>query len=258
MSRKLYIDNFDPDTIKGFEIDQIRPDALPEKEINAIRLALADGERIVSQSFTHKKITVFGHFYAGTRMAYETARDALLMHFNSQTVQSLVFEQSGADRRYMATYETMTFDYKDNGTCFVVITYRCTEPFGEEVKSSTFFEDTIDEEITLVKDSGGNIYGLPKITARIESIDSDEDERTFVFSLSHGTDTRRMAITRIWAENDTISINSKKQRVYVNGQQVAFEGQWPRLLGTNTLRINIPDASSFEAELLVSYNKRYL
>ena len=221
MSRKLYIDNFDPDTISGFEVDQIRPDALPEKEINAIRLALADGERIVSQNFTVKKITVFGHFYAGTRLAYEAARDALLMHFNSQTAQSLVFEQSGADRRYMATYDNIQFDYKDNGTCFVVITYRCVDPFGEEVNSTTFFEDTVDEETTMVIDSGGNIYGLPKTTVRIAEIDTDEEERTVVFTLSQGTDTRRMAITRIWAENDTVTINSKKQRVYVNGQQVA-------------------------------------
>lgn len=258
MSRKLYIDNFDPDTIPGFEVDQIRPDALPEKEINAIRLALADGERIVSQNFTVKKITVFAHFFAGTRMAYETARDSLLMHFNSQTAQSIVFEQSGAMRRYTGTYENMNFDYKDNGTCIVVITYRCVEPFGEEVDTTTFFSDTFDAEVSRVIDSGGNIYALPKITARIEEIDTDESERTFVVSLGQGTDIRRMAITRIWTENDSIIINSKKQRVYVNGQQVAFEGQWPRLLGTNTLRVNIPDADNFEAEMLVSYNKRYL
>lgn len=258
MSRKLYINNFDPDTIPGFEVDQIRPDAIPEKDINAIRLALADGERIVAQNFTSKRIVVLAHFFAGTRAAYEVARDALLMHFNSQTAQALVFEQSGSNRRYMATYENMNFDYKDNGTCIVTITYRAVEPFGEEVETTTFFDETVTEETTRVIDSGGNIYGLPKTTARIASIDDDENERTVVFSLQQGTDTRRMAITRVWAENDTVRIDSKKQRVYVNGQQVAFEGQWPRLLGTNTMRFNIPDAASFEVDLLVNYNKRYL
>ena len=258
MSRKLYINNFDPDTISGFEIDQIRPDALPEKEIDAIRLALADGERIVAQNFTFKRITVYGHFYVGTRAAYEASRDALLMHFNSQTTQALVFEQSGSNRRYMATYENMQFDYKDNGTCFVVITYRCTEPFGEEVDTTVFFDETITEETTRVIDAGGNIYALPKISARIADLDDDEVEQTVVMSIGQGTDTRRIAITRIWTINDTVTINSKKQRVYVNGQQVAFEGQWPRLLGTNTMRFNIPDATSFEVDLLVSYNKRYL
>lgn len=258
MSRKLYVGNFDPDTIPGFEIDQIRPDALPNKIINAIRLALADGERLVAQNFENRKITVLGHFYAGSRSAYETARDTLLGVFNSQTVQTIVFEQSGSDRRYTGVYENMSFEYKDNGTCIVTIIYRCTDPFGEKVAPTTFFDEVVTSETTRVIDSGGNIYGLPKITARIEDIDDDEAERTFAVSITQGTDTRRLAITRIWGINDTVTVDSKKQRVYVNGSQVEFSGQWPRVLKTNTFRFNMVDAATFEVDLLVTYNERYL
>lgn len=258
MSRSPLIEGIDLNTIQDFEIDTIRPDAIPEKVINAVRLALQDGEKLVGQHYVNKRITVRGHFYAADRATYESRRDDLLGLLDHETVVKMIFEQSGEDRRYFGTYENVTFDYKDNGFCMVTILFRCTDPFGETVAESTFFNGNVTDEITQVIDTGGNIYGLPKIIVNINSIDDDEIERNLSLTISQGTKSYNIQINRVWQLNDTLTIDSKKQRVYVNGQQVEFTGLFPQVLKTNTFRFNMTDAASFDVDILITYNKRWL
>lgn len=259
MSRSLFIDGFDPDVIPGFEIDAIRPDAIPAKVINAVRLALADGEKFIGSKYVNKNITVTGHFFAGTRAAYEAARDTFLGVFDPERVISLVFEQSGEDRRYNGVYENIIFDYKDNGTCIVTINFRCTDPFGYTVATETFYQNSsITDEINEVIESRGNVYGLAKVVANVVDIDNVNVERTMTLTVSQGVRTFNLQITRLWALNDTVTIDSVRQRVYVNGQQVEFTGRWPQVLKTNTFRFNMLNAASFEIDLSMTYNPRWL
>lgn len=258
MSRKAYIDGFDPDLIDGFEIDQIRPDAIPEKVINSVRLALADGERFIGSNFVTKRISVFGHFWAPTRAEYEAARDTLLGVFDPDSLTSMVFEQSGEDRRYSGVYENIVFDYKDNGFCMVVITYKCIDPFGYTVAESIFYNGNATDEVNEVIASRGNIYGLPKITATVNDIDSDEDERTLSFSFTQGARTYHMEISRIWSIGDTLRIDTTKHKVYVNGSKVDYSGRFPQIINTNSFNFNVPDAATFDVDILAKYNPRWL
>lgn len=259
MARSLFIDGFDPDVIPGFEIDAIRPDAIPDKVINAVRLALADGEKMTGSNYVKKYITVKGHFFAGTRAAYEIARDKLLGVFDPDRVISLMFEQSGENRRYYGVYENVVFDYKDNGTCIVTINFRCTDPFGYTVAPVTFYENaSVTDEVNEVIDSVGNVFGLTKIVANINDIDNVNIERTMTVTISQGVRTYTLQITRLWGINDTVTIDSAKKRVYVNGQQVEFSGRWPQVLKTNTFRFNMLNAATFDISLLATYNPRWL
>ena len=259
MSRKLYIDNFDPDIIDGFEIDQIRPDAVPDKQIEAVRLALADGQKLIGSNYVNKRIIVKAHFFAFTRELYEAGRDRLLGILDDDVLSTLQFEQSGEDRRYFATYENVVFDYKDNGTCIVTITYLCTDPFGYSVNETVFFEDTgITSEVNAVIETGGNIYALPKFTATINDIDDDEAERTLSFTIWQGPTSRNMQITRVWWPNDSVIIDSKKQRVYVNGGLFKYTGRFPQLIKPITFRFNMVDAASFDADVKITHNERWL
>lgn len=257
--RQFYIDGFDPNLIAGFEIDQIRPDELPSRALNLVRLALADGQKLLGANSVDKKIYVKGHFYAGTRTDYEIARDKLLGIFDPDSVISMELEQSGEMRRYYGTYENVVFDYKDNGTCFVTITYTATDPFGYTITASTFFQqNNITDEITATIESGGNVYGLPKIVTTINAIDSDELERTLTITVSQGARSYNMRITRVWSYNDSLTIDATKERVYVNGVKVDYVGRFPQLYKTNTFRFNFLDAATFDVNLLATYNKRWL
>jgi len=257
--RGALIDNFNPDLIEGFEIDQIRPDAIPEKVINSVRLAQADGEKFIGSSFTNKKITVIGHFYAATRADYEVSRDLMLGMFDNDAITRFEFEQSNEMRRYYGMYENVVFDYKDNGFCLVTITYRCTDPFGYTIEESIFYQAAnLTDEVVATIDTGGNVYGLPRIVATVNDLDSDEDERTFSFTVSQGVRSYNIKITRVWSFNDSLKIDSEKQKVYVNGIQVEFVGRWPRLFRTNTFRFNVLDAASFDVSIDARYNKRWL
>lgn len=258
-NRTILIDNFDPNLIEGFEFDTVRPDAVPEKEINAVRLALADGKKFIGSNFIEKRIAIRGHFFAGERWKYEVARDQLLGLFDPNQIVTLAFEQSGEMRKYFGTYENVVFDYKDNGTCFVTITYLAVQPFGETIATDTFINETgIIGEITRMIDTGGNVQGLPKIVATINAIDSSAEERTLSITITYGGNSRNMQITRVWSPGDSLTIDSKRQRVYVNGTQVAYNGRWLHLLKTNTFRFNIVDADSFDVSLNGTYNKRWL
>lgn len=257
--RSALIDNFNPDLIEGFEIDQIRPDAIPEKVINSVRLAQADGERFLGSTFVNKKITVVGHFYAATRADYEIARDLMLGMFDNDVLTKFEFEQSNEMRRYWGTYENVVFDYKDNGFCLVTITYRATNPFGYTIAETQFLsQSSIIDEFIYTFDSGGNVYALPQIVGTLNDIDSDEDERTLSFTITQGVRSYNIKITRVWSFNDSFKIDSEKQKVYVNGLEVEFSGRWPRLFRTNTFRFNVPDAASFDIDINGAYNKRWL
>lgn len=257
--RTAFIDGLNPNDITGFEIDQIRPDEVPSRVLNLVRLALADGQKLLGANSVDKRIYVKAHFYAGTRTAYEIARDKLLGMFDPDSVISMEFEQSGEMRRYYGTYENVVFDYKDNGTCFVTITYTATDPFGYTIAESVFFQqNNITDEITATIDSLGNVYGLPKIVATVVNIDSDELERTFTFTVSQGARSYNIRITRVWSYNDSLVIDSAKQRVYVNGQRVDYSGRFPQLYKTNTFRFNVLDAATFDVNLLATYNPRWL
>jgi hypothetical protein len=258
-TRTAFIDGLNPNDIEGFEIDQIRPDELPSRIVNAVRLAQADGQKFINAGFIDKKIYTKGHFYAGTRVAYEIARDKLLGMFDPDALISMEFEQSGEMRRYYGTYENVIFDYKDNGTCIVNITYTSTDPFGYTIAETTFYQATgITDEITETIDSDGNVHTPTKIVCRVNDIDSDENERTFSFTMSQGVRSYNIQVTRVWSENDTLTIDSVKQRVYVNGIQVEYTGRFPQVYKTNTFRFNIPDAATFDVDITVTYNKRWL
>ena len=257
--RELYIDGLNPNDIDGFEIDQIRPDEVPSRVINAVRLALADGQKLIGANSVDKKIYVKAHFYAGTRVAYEIARDKLLGLFDPDQLISMELEQSGEMRRYYGTYENVVFDYKDNGTCFVTITYTATDPFGYTIAERVFFQqNNVTDEVTATIDSFGNVYGLTKITALINSIDTDELERTLSFTISQGARSYNIQVPRVWSYNDSLTIDSVKERVYVNGVKVDYTGRFPKVYKTNTFRFNIPDAATFDVNLLATYNPRWL
>lgn len=258
-TRNLQIDGFDPDIIQGFEIDTIRPDAIPNRIINAVRLALADGQKLVGAAHVDKRITVSGHFWAGTRANYEIARDKLLGVFDPEAVISMEFEQSGEQRRYYGTYENMQFDYKDNGFCMVTILFKCTDPFGYTIAESMFYSNaSVTDEMTYNFESGGNIYGLTKIVAKITDIDSTILERTLSFTISQGVKSYNIQVKRLWKYNDTVTVDSVKQKVYVNGLKVEHVGRWPQVFKMNTFRFNIPEAATFDVNLKGTYNKRWL
>lgn len=107
-------------------------------------------------------------------------------------------------------------------------------------------------------ESGGNIYALPKIVVNVNDIDDDENERNLSLTIAQGVKSHNIQINRVWSLNDTLTIDTKKNRVYVNGVQVEFSGRWPQLLKTNTIRFNITDAVSFDVDMAITYNKRWL
>jgi len=258
MSRIPLIDNLDLREIPNFEFDTVRPDAIPDRVINAVRLALADGEKFDSSTYANKRITIRGHFYASSRAEYEKGRDALLSAFESDVVTRLEFEQSDEQRQYYGTYENIIFDFKESGFVLVNIVYRATDPFGQSVALSTFYDSNVTDEIYEVIETGGNIYALPKISMTVNGIDDDEADRTLSMTIAQGSKTYNIQITRAWSAGESMVIDSKKQRVYVNGRRVDYSGRLPLLYKTNTFRFNFTDAASFDVDLNISYNKRWL
>jgi hypothetical protein len=256
--RILQIDTIDLDVVPNFEVDSIRADNTPSRDVAKYNLAWEDGSKIVNAVYRDKKIFAFCHIAAGTLEGYENARDTLLGLLHSNTPYLVTIEQSGGFRRYYCIHETTSFEYKGNGFGVVIITFDTTLPFGEEPTYTT----PIDEEgVTVPFESSlptlGSIYTPARVFIKINSIDPNYEERTFTIINTTQGKAYQIEVTRVWSTDDTILIDGAQQKVFVNDGQYAYTGRFPVLYGTNSIQV-FDDADSRDIDIKVQYNRRYL
>ena len=256
--RHVFIGGLDIDSIPYFEVDSVRPDAVPDRNIATAKMAEEDGEYFLDSKYGSRKIIVNAHFNAPERWDYEEARDKLLQMLNSEDEVAMEFEQAGSNRLYFGVYETIAFTYKERGLVLVVITYRATQAFGTET-SLTIPIESVEYQGSLVKTFlvRGSIHAKPYITLSIARFEPANEPRTISIISQYGGLTRRMDIEQVFQGGSTLVIDVSNNHVMLNGEKVAYSGQQPKLLGETTLTIQ-DNATVSRITANVSYNARYL
>lgn len=258
----INIEGLNLGSIADLFINQVRPDAVPERELNVLRLAMTDGERILSAKYKNKKLYVYGHVYAASRAVYEQRRDSLLGLLQADYAYPIIFEQSGSDRRYYGIYETLQFDYKEGGFCTFVLTFRCTNPFGEDVADTTLISQAaLTAAYSVSVESGGNVYALPRVTINLGAFNPTNAPKTITLRNTIVTGSQVMTtqidITRIYQTGDNMVIDSTLKKVFVNNAEVVYVGRLPFLYKTNQISLS-DDATSRTMSFVMNYKKRYL
>lgn len=257
-NRKAFIGGLNIDSVPYFEVDSIRPDAIPDRNVATAKIAEEDGEYFLDSKYGNRKIIVNAHFHAPERWDYEDARDRLLQMLHSDDEVALEFEQAGARRLYYGVYETIAFTYKERGFVLVVITYRATQPFGIEVTPTNPIA-AVPYQGSLVRTFAvrGSVQAKPRIALSIERFEPANQPRTISVISQYGGLTRRMDIEQVFQGGSTLIIDVANNNVTLNGEKVTYSGQQPKLLGETTITIqDNATVSKMTADL--SYNARYL
>lgn len=256
--RILQIDLVDLDTVPNFEVDSIKADATPSREIAKYNLAWQDGSIVINSLYRDKKIFAFGHINAGSLEGYELSRDALLSLLQSNTAYRVTLEQGGGFRRYQCMHETTQFDYKGDGFAMVTITFDTTSPFGEDPNYTTPVQETgIISTYETTFTTLGSIYTPARVFIQINTVDPLDESREFTFINSTSGKTYELTIDRIWADDDTILIDGANQKVYVNDGLYPYSGRFPIFNKNNTFQV-FDNANSSNIDITVQYNRRFL
>ena len=241
-----------------FKIDQVRLDAFPEKNVTTTELADRDGEYILDQKFGSKPVYVKGHFEAPQRWDYETGRDQLAYMLNKNRAVTIQIEQSGEQRKFDGLYENIRFDYKGFGFVMVEIDFRITSSFGETVTKDVPIDNVqFTEQFDTTFHVGGSTEALPLLTMGIDTIEPVGEPVTFTFVFNSNNVRSRIEVTRIWSPTDTITLDSKKKEVRVNGSMVEYSGLLPKFLANTQVTI-LDNATVRDCHVTIEYNKRWL
>ena len=241
-----------------FKVDQVRLDAFPDKNVSTTELAETDGEYVLGQKFGSKPVYLKGHFEAPQRWDYEKGRDELAYLLNVNRKVVIQTEQSGEQRRFDGLYENVRFDYKERGFVMVEIDFRITGAFGETVQVDKPIDNVgYTSQFDGTFNVGGSAETLPLLTLGVNSITPADEPVTMSFVFNSNNVRNRVEVKRIWEENDTLTMDSKKKEVRVNGEMVEYSGMLPRFLGNTQVTI-LDYGTARDCYVTIEYNKRWL
>nr|DAV53534.1 MAG TPA: tail protein [Caudoviricetes sp.] len=260
--------------VPWFDVDTVRLDAPPSRTIEKTALADRGGERILSQQYGSKEVTLKGHFFAPTRWDYESGRDKLLSAMNRYKEFTIETEQSGDTRRFQGTYQNCRFDYKEAGLCLVEISFLITGAFGVSVKEDVPVDGAIVvDNFTCNFFVDGSVEAQPIITIAIADIQrrqsremADEklrtpvrDDKSIPFTIETMSNNRlsRITVDHKFEAGDVLVVNSDDTSVKLNGSDVFYSGSLPEFLGDTTVTIS-DKAHARKYSVIISYNKRWL
>lgn len=254
--REVIIDGIALRQVPWFEVDTVRLDAPPSRNIEKTSLADTNGEHIMSQQYGSKEVTLKGHFFAPARWDYESGRDELLAVMNKYTAFTIETEQSGDTRRFDGTYQNCKFDYKESGLCVVEISFLITGACGVSVTEDVPIDgETIMDSFSKTFFVHGSAEALPVITLTVNEIVA----KTFdiIFEVFSNGRLSRVNIRRYWRPGDVLVVNSTNRTVKRNGEDTFYSGSLPTFLGDTTLSVR-DDVDSRKYTLTVTYNRRWL
>lgn len=256
--RKVYVNGLALGSADFFEVDQVRLDAMPQKNVSTTELADTSGEYLLGQKFTFKPVFLKGHFEAPQRWDYERGRDKLAYLLNSYKEVEIVVEQSGEMRRFKGLYENVRFEYKERGFVMVEIDFRITGAFGESVEKDKplddhHFTELYDGSFTV----DGSIETPPVMNMSVENIQPDDTPVNMTIIFNSNEKRSRIDINRIWSANDNLVIDSAKKEVKVNNEIVEYSGMFPMLLGDIDFSV-FSDSTQLSGYVTIEYNRRWL
>lgn len=255
MSRDIFFNGTNLNTITNFEVTHIYANVTPSIELAKSRYGFADGSAIQKHSYDNKIITVKGRTI-GDRNKFDVARAELEALFYNQLGKKLQYEDNSELVDYTATLNSLNFAEPQGGHSEVVLNFETTTPFYTKGDFITV-TDTIDGgDIIALGTVGGTIPAEATITIDINT-----------WSGGASTDIQTIAVTwtggfcniiGIFVATDQIEINLKEATVTLNGDSILYYSDFGGLsVGTNSITAECT-AITDNYNVSVEYKKRYL
>lgn len=230
----------------------------PQRAVIAAELARDDGAVALFRKFKSRTIKLTGTITQDTISAYEAAVDALKQQLYSG-VGYLDIDYAGGTRRFTGEMQNVIISQQSGevSTGSFSAELFCAMPFALDKTSAVLVSQTITTASTSFAVSAlGTYLALPVYTLTINSITPTNSSCDIV--IGNPALEAYMTISRTWANGDTITIDTVKKQIFVNGTLIQGSGFWPFYQpGSGSLEYS-DTATTRNISLSASYDKRYI
>lgn len=220
------------------------------------RLAQRDGRVIIRRSLDEKVIRLTGYMQRETLAELEALIDQFHAGVNKHE-KFLDIDHNGSTRRHVATTSNVSIQ-RSNGlnVADFDVEFNIPSGFGYEPVTVSMYSDTNTASNTSFSI---NVEGSYKAEPVIELVYTAVGGGTgATVSVGNAETGELLSITRDWAVNDTLFIDSANKDLLVNSQVVEYGGKFSSF-APGLRSISYSDTlTSRTASVSAQYNKRYL
>lgn len=218
--------NLQTATINTQDIDN---EGMPEKVLNAYAQANSNDTAITDEDYPSKTIKIKGQITAETPAALDILLDQFRGYLRGKEKNLDIGYGSGI-RRYIGTYNGNSDIKRPGGLQFANFTigFLC-KPFGQDIAATVLVNQagrtgaTYTDNVNLV---GSAPYQLPVATITLTALSTTGNQ---TINFGNNNTGQQISVTRAFAVNDVIVIDSINKEVRVNGISVDFSGAFVEL-----------------------------
>lgn len=242
-------------TFTNCTINKILHDSGTPQELNIMNLSRRDGAKLISSNFNVKNITIVGYVKGTSQADLETNLDTLKQNI-MVTNGNLDIPYAGLYRRYIVSCSNITVSREHNHITFAPFEIRftvCDPPFGKEISaeggSEVLTEACSVQDVTAQRDTssfsvGGSVSPRPIISLILDTVGNMDN-----IQVKNATTNKSLDIGTLWANGDTVIIDSDEFTVKRNNIDLNYDGVFPTFnLGTNNFEINLTPINSLHYE----------
>jgi hypothetical protein len=249
--------------VPGLQVYSVNPYG-PSRNLNIFQLARRSARKVSSAFYSQRQIAVSVYITTSSRTALDQSLDQLFSLIQAKEAP-LVISQSGALRQYTVTYSTLTVNNDSlnqssvsvpmGGFIDITLTFECSDSFGYDTTQTTLLNVT-GQNVSSRSDNlnfiGGTDKQLPFIQITYTALSANTTDTVTV-----GSGTSVLQITRSWTVGDVLQIDARNQTVQVNGVDTFFSGSIPEI-PTGIQPIAYTDSfNSRTYSYLIYYYKRW-
>lgn len=244
-------------TVPGLTVLATNPWMPARRKLALNILARSNKSKTNSAFYTERIITVRVCIQRNSRDAVEQAIDILMTNIQGLE-KELWLAQSGTVRKYYCTYSGYAIQRAGGAYWEADLQFTCSDNFGYDTSYTPIITNRTTSTATAADQynfTGSAPFQAPIITVKLTAVTGGAPGTMTIGNSNTG---QNISITRTWAVNDFVEIDSVAETVKVNGAIVAFTGAFPKFatgLGT------ISYADTFTTRTVVRnayYYKRWI
>lgn len=231
--------------VSGLRVLSINAHHPPQKTLSNYILANANKTKTTQNFFTGKPLGITFAITQNSRALLEKALDSL-WPLVSGTEGTLIVLQSNMRRQYTATWSDTAVIEESGGYMKFTLVFTLSDQYGYDTDYTLLLDQsnitTQPQTITMADVDGSAEFQAPLIQLWL----SVATGASSTLVISNPANTQSVSITKVFAVDDFIEIDSKNKTVKVNGIAVDFVGMIPEwqpksIVGTGQSKITIAD-----------------
>lgn len=229
------------------------------KSISQAELARDDGAVSYARRLNSKTIVANGVINTQSTMQLEQAIDDLKKACNRDPTYLDVGYLDGY-RRYSAEVQNVIIKRGQGDITIAAfsVEFYCDKPYATDPDVSTFIPQ---QTLTLATNVlpimvGGTYKAEPLIEMNISGV--MPNDVPVALTISNPATAQAITVTKVFEDNDTISLDTYNKNIYINNELTDYKGQMPKFdPGDGTLEVS--DTGTARTIVIDGqYNKRYL